>query len=379
MGISSKSFVIATSKFQSTLVDVYANNKPFNLDVFFEDYLNKKVLLVTTSELYELHAEKVVNFFNSRGISMHVFFIPSGEKSKSMETAVAIIDEALSIPLERKDALLAFGGGVVCDVVAFACSIYMRGISLIFFPTTLLAQVDAAVGGKTAINHPRGKNLIGSFYHPDYIFMNISNLKTLNQREVRSGLSEVIKYGIIYDSQFFSYLEEYSNIFSGLKVDDASMDYWYEVVAKSVDIKRAVVEEDTEEGGLRAILNFGHTVGHALERYYGYEDILVHGEAVAIGMIFAAHLSMQKGYIDQKDYDRIFYVLNAVGFTLKLSELVSDISELPSLDDLFVYMYKDKKVDQGILRFVLIDSIGHAFVSKEISQIELKNAMEAIL
>jgi 3-dehydroquinate synthase len=274
--------------------------------------------------------------------------LPDGEAYKNLETLNQVFDELLSKACDRKTVLFALGGGVVGDLTGFAAASYMRGIPFVQVPTTLLSQVDSSVGGKTAVNHPLGKNMIGAFYQPIRVICDLDTLKTLPQRELSAGLAEVIKYGPIADMDFFNWIE--SNIEGLMSRDPYRLAY---AVKRSCEIKAEVVGQDERETGLRAILNFGHTFGHAIEAGLGF-GVWLHGEAVGCGMVMAAHLSHRLGLVDASFVNRLTRLLIQAGLPVKGPKL-GGVEYLH-------HMRVDKKSQAGEIKFVLINSPGQVIV-----------------
>jgi 3-dehydroquinate synthase len=285
--------------------------------------------------------------------------VAPGEASKCFPVLAKVSEQLLKLGVERGDAVVALGGGVVGDLGGFAASILRRGVRLVQIPTTLLAQVDSSVGGKTGIDTPQGKNLIGTFHQPSLVVADISVLNTLEPREFRAGYAEVIKYGLLGDAQFFAWLESsWPQIFSGEGRDRA------EAIATSCRAKTAIVEADErEESDTRALLNLGHTFGHALEAYAGYSDRLLHGEAIAMGMRLAFTFSVERGLCSETDAARVANHLAAVGLP---GEIGSIPGEPPTAERLLALMAQDKKVKGGKLALVLVRGIGAAFVERNV-------------
>jgi 3-dehydroquinate synthase len=310
----------------------------------------KKVMLVTNETVGPLYEKQVRQALSDYEVDSVV--LPDGEQYKNWETLNLIFDALLEKAHSRKTTIVALGGGVVGDMAGFAASAYQRGVDFIQVPTTLLSQVDSSVGGKTAINHPLGKNMIGAFYQPKAVIIDILTLQTLAPKEVSAGLAEVIKYGLIRKPEFFTWLEE--NIQALKCLDSDALSY---AIQESCECKAEVVEKDEKEGGLRAILNLGHTFGHAIETYEGYGAWL-HGEAVAAGTVMAAKLSCLEGWITHEDVERISALLLAADLPVTGPEgmLASEYERL---------MAVDKKVLDGTLRLVLLKSIGEAVVTSE--------------
>jgi 3-dehydroquinate synthase len=288
--------------------------------------------------------------------------VPRGERYKNLKIASQIYDDLVKFSAHRDSLIIALGGGVIGDLAGFVAATYMRGISYIQVPTTLLAQVDAAIGGKTAVNHPKCKNLIGSFFQPKLVHIDIQTLTTLPARELRTGLAEVVKYGVIEDADFFKFLEANSHhlttkAFESPDTLRASLKVWQTIVAESAKIKARVVEKDEREGGLRMILNFGHTIGHALETLTKYKAYN-HGEAVAMGMVAAAKVANRRKMIGQEAVSRIISLLEKLG-------LPTEIERLPSkkiLESLAI----DKKVRAGKVQFVLPERIGKVVIKNNV-------------
>lgn len=298
------------------------------------------------ADQYLLLTDKNVNAYYGELVTAAVgkencqkYIIEPGEASKTMETVIQILSYMLEQQFTRKSVLIALGGGVVGDIAGFCASIYMRGIDWIQLPTTLLAQVDSSVGGKTGVNMPQGKNVIGSFYQPQAVIVDTDVLKTLPKREMISGIGEVIKYGIIYDYNFFSYINK--NLYQLLALEK---DVLEKVIYDCCRMKAAVVAEDEREGGLRKILNFGHTFGHGLEAATNYEKY-THGEAVLIGMVLEAKMALDMGWIDREYYEEMKAVIMKTGISLDLSELDRGL--------LLDKMMGDKKNRENRISFIL--------------------------
>ncbi len=310
----------------------------------------QQVMVVTNKTIAPLYLDTLLQSLS--GLQVYTHILPDGEEYKNLEVLDGIFDELLKVPCDRQTTMIALGGGVVGDITGFAAACYQRGVPFVQIPTTLLAQVDSSVGGKTAVNHPRGKNMIGAFYQPRCVIADISTLNTLDNRQLSAGLAEVIKYGLIRDLNFFIWLE--SNIDQLLKRDPQVL---AEAILRSCANKAEVVAEDELEGGARALLNLGHTFGHAIEAGMGYGNWL-HGEAVATGMLMAADLSCRSGWISRQDVSRIATLLVRAGLP------VEPPSEL-DVERYLQLMMVDKKVKDGRIRLVLLKEIGKAFVSDD--------------
>lgn len=306
-----------------------------------------KVGIITNPLVNGLYGGRVVSSLKKTGFLPAVIEIPDGEEYKNLETVSNIYDNLISNKMERSSLIIALGGGVVGDIAGFAAATYLRGVPFIQIPTTLLSQVDSSVGGKTGVNHSKGKNLIGAFYQPSLVLIDSDVLKTLAQREIRAGLAEVIKYGIIKDANLFSFLEK--NHQDILKLGN-SVDY---AIERSCEIKADVVEKDEREKGLRAILNFGHTFGHAIESLTDYKEFK-HGEAVAIGMVMAAGLSYKMGICSHDTYQRIKNIVEMFGLPAAPPQIEPD--------RFIKAMETDKKAAGANLRFVLVKDIGEVMI-----------------
>ncbi|MEZ6127332.1 MAG: 3-dehydroquinate synthase [Planctomycetaceae bacterium] len=308
-----------------------------------------KCFVVTDTNVLQPHANAVKAALAAAGAEIRVVCVKAGEASKSLQEMSELYDELVDFKADRGTVVLAVGGGVIGDLSGFVSATYARGLPLIQVPTTLLSMVDSSVGGKTGVNHPKGKNLIGAFHQPRGVLIDTDTLQTLPDREYRSGLAEVIKYGVILDEEFFAYLEQ--NV-AGLNSRDA--DVLRHVVARSCQLKADVVQEDEyETKGLRAILNYGHTYAHAFEALSGYGTLL-HGEAVAIGMVCASRLARTLGRIDDNDVRRQIGLLQSVQLPVSVSDELRQRQR-----EILACMSLDKKTVAGDLKFVLPDRIGH--------------------
>ncbi len=321
---------------------------------------NKRVVVVTDSHVGPLHADTVLAPFKASGHKTHLITVPAGESSKSFDGLKFLMDALLDCGLDRKDVVIALGGGVIGDLTGFACAIYMRGIDFIQIPTTVLAQVDSSVGGKTAIDHEKGKNLIGAFHQPRLVLCDLGLLSTLPAREIRCGYAEIIKYGLLGDRAFFDWLEH--NVKDVLALEPASIQH---AVARSVEMKAEIVAADEREGGQRALLNLGHTFGHALEAEVGFGDTLLHGEAVAIGMAQAFRYSALNLDCSEEDEARAIAAIRHAGLPTRMGE----IRNAPfDAERLLTHMGHDKKAEGGTLTFVLVHGIGDAYVAKQVDR-----------
>ncbi|WDA11899.1 3-dehydroquinate synthase [Paracoccus marcusii] len=313
-----------------------------------------RVAIVTDATVAGLHLAPLQAALRDAGIASEALVLPAGEGTKSWSHLTACVDWLLDQQVERRDVVMALGGGVIGDLVGFAAAILRRGVRFVQLPTTLLAQVDSSVGGKTGINSAHGKNLVGAFHQPSLVLADIDVLDTLRPRDFLSGYGEVAKYGLLGDADFFAWLEENGPDLArnaGLR---------QQAVAHSVAMKAGIVTRDETEQGERALLNLGHTFGHALEAATGYSDRLLHGEGVAIGCALAFDLSARMGLCSQEAPSRVLAHLRQMGMPARLSEIPG---ALPDDGGLIALMGQDKKVVDGQLRFVLARGIGEAFVS----------------
>ena len=317
---------------------------------------------IVTDEFVATHwLRKTEASLKDAGIATSRIVVDEGEASKSYEGIEFVCEELIAAKIERNDLVVALGGGVVGDLAGFAAAIVRRGLDFVQVPTSLLAQVDSSVGGKTGINSPQGKNLVGAFHQPILVVADTAVLDTLSPRQFRAGYAEVAKYGLLGDEAFFAWLEtNHAEIFKG----GAAREH---AVATSCRAKAAIVARDERETGERALLNLGHTFGHALETATGFSDRLYHGEGVSIGMVLAAELSAQLGMIADTDVARIQRHLSAVGLPTRLQDIAGFKQEgLADADKLMTLMAQDKKVKRGRLTFILMKAIGQAVVSSDV-------------
>lgn len=330
-------------------------------DLIAAKLAQNKVAIVTNTTVAALYLAPLSQALKASGVDAVAIALPDGEAYKNWETLNQIFDALLVQRCERKTTLIALGGGVIGDLAGFAAAVYQRGMPFIQIPTTLLAQVDSAVGGKTAINHPSGKNMIGAFYQPQAVLADTDTLNTLPERELAAGIAEVIKYGLIRDPGFFEWLE--MNMIRLLARDPEALAY---AIERSCRNKADIVALDERENGVRALLNLGHTFGHAIEAGLGFGNWL-HGEAVAAGMVLAAKLSLRLGLITGHDVERITDILARAKLPVKAPDLgVERYLELMGLD---------KKVEGGKIRFVLLKRIGEAFVTDEVPDTALADIL----
>ncbi len=339
-----------------------------NFPNFLNVTLNRKFLAIVTDKTVEnLHLPGLVEALSGAGVETKILSIDPGEGSKSWKTLQMTVDWMLESKIERNDIVVALGGGVVGDLVGFAAAILRRGIRFIQCPTSLLAQVDSAVGGKTGINSIHGKNLVGAFYQPSQVISDISTLKTIKDRDFLAGYGEVVKYGLLGDYDFFCWLEK-----NFIHIKEREMDTLIKAVAHSCKMKAEIVINDEKEHGDRALLNLGHTFCHALEAATGYSERMLHGEGVAIGCILAFDLSAKMGLTSQEDPVRIKKHFSEMGVLNSIKE-ISGV--LPDADSLVKLMFQDKKVVNGNLNLILTKGIGKAFIARDIDPNLIKSVI----
>lgn len=315
-----------------------------------------RVALVSNDVIWPLYGRALADALASSNIKVIPIILPDGESHKGWPALNMIFDALLEHACDRKTTLIALGGGVIGDITGFAAATYQRGVPFIQIPTTLLAQVDSSVGGKTAINHPRGKNMIGAFYQPQLVLADTDTLVTLPNRELRAGLAEVIKYGLILDAKFFNWLEK--NLAALLAREPVVLTH---AITRSCQIKADVVADDERETaaeGGRALLNLGHTFGHAIETALGY-GIWLHGEAIACGMVLATKFSHSLGFVDVETVTRTQQIFEAAGLPTAMPNI--------SADEMLQHMGRDKKNDAGVIKLILLKSIGKAYIDATIS------------
>lgn len=325
--------------------------------------IGKKIAVVSNQTVSELYGQKVLNSLKKELFDASLIVIPDGEIYKDYFWAYHILTKLLEMGFDRKSCLIALGGGVVGDITGFVASIYMRGIPYIQIPTTLLAQVDSSVGGKTAVNHSLGKNMIGTFWQPSLVWIDVDTLNSLNEREFLSGLAEVIKYGVIWDAEFFEFLEKNRN-----KILTHDKDILIKIIKRSCEIKSEVVSRDERESSLRAILNYGHSVGHAIETLTGYTSYL-HGEAISIGMVYEAKLSHMLGFLTKEEFERIRKILKEYGLPV-------DMPAIFESSEIIKAILLDKKNIQGKIRMVIPEKIGKMKINFEVNENDLKRSID---
>ncbi|ACB53788.1 3-dehydroquinate synthase [Crocosphaera subtropica ATCC 51142] len=329
--------------------------------------LEQKILVISNPEIFDYYGEIVINSLKQAGFKVFSHVIPAGETYKTLDSISKIYDTALKHRLERASTLLALGGGVIGDMTGFAAATWLRGINFIQVPTSLLAMVDASIGGKTGVNHPQGKNLIGAFYQPRLVLIDPIVLKTLPVREFRAGMAEVIKYGVIWNQGLFNQLERQKKLDS---LDSINLETIQTIITQSCQAKVDVVSQDEKEAGLRAILNYGHTIGHALESLTGYREIN-HGEAVALGMVAAGKIAVKLGMWKEEMSQRQKNIIQKAALPVIVDYPLKSQAILESLQ-------LDKKVKAGKVRFILPTDIGQVEIREGVPSEVITRVLEEI-
>lgn len=360
----------------SQRLTINMNNKPIYDIVYEQDFSrlakelapleiqDKKICIITDSRVKGFYADEVRDELKDNCKGIFVYDFPDGEQSKNLDTVKNIYTYLIQNKFDRKDLLLALGGGVVGDTTGFVAATYLRGVDFVQIPTTLLAQVDSSIGGKTGVDVSSYKNMVGAFYMPRLVYTNVSTLLTLSDEQFSSGMGEVIKHGLIQDKAYYQWL---------LRNKDAigrrELSVCMEMIAGSDEIKRRVVEQDPTEQGLRALLNFGHTLGHALEKQLSFS--MLHGHCVGLGCLGAVRLSILKGYLDEDCLLGLRSLMESLGMPVKVEEILKEnvVEDTKS----------DKKMDGDAIRFILLRSVGEAFVDRTVTEEDMMAALDEIL
>jgi len=324
----------------------------------------RKICVVSESTVGPLYSDVVCDALRKTGASVFCFTFKAGEASKNLGTVQDLYEFLIRNHFDRKDMLAALGGGVVGDLTGFAAATYLRGIRFIQIPTSLLAQTDSSVGGKTGVDFRSYKNMVGAFYQPVLVYMNMSVLSSLSRREFISGMGEIIKHGIIRDRKYFAWLQDHVQAICSLDPDTLE-----QMIYVSCQIKKEVVEHDQKERGERAVLNFGHTLGHSIEKLCGFT--MYHGECVVLGMICALHISAERGLITREEADSCMRLFEAFGFPLTVSGI--------SAEDVIRVSKSDKKMDRGVIQFILIHPFGHAMIDRTVTDEEMRDALKEVI
>lgn len=325
--------------------------------------IKRRVLIITDTNIAPLYLSQVRMSLNDTVSELHSIVLPAGESQKTLQTVQHLYQILMENHFDRDDFLVALGGGVIGDITGFTAATYLRGISYIQVPTTLLAQTDSSIGGKTGVDFVGYKNMIGAFYPPKTVIMNLNTLNTLPHRQFAAGMAEIIKYGLIWNATFFNWLTVHGAQILSLDQTDL-----LQMIQSCCEYKRDVVQKDPKDRGIRKILNYGHTLGHALEKYKNFS--LLHGECVGLGMLAAARISRDRGLLSVAEEETIRSALSFYS--------LPTCTEISDPDALMQMMFSDKKVSAGHLQFVLLDQIGHSFLAKDVSSIEIKTAIDAI-
>lgn len=360
-------------KMKNRIVEVNAGGVPaykIHIEDTFEnlpEYLaefsmnERKVCIITDDNVAPLYLEEVKLQLEKAAKQVFAFVIPAGEQNKTLDTVKNIYEFLIQNKMERKDYLVALGGGVVGDITGFAAATYLRGISFIQVPTTLLSQVDSSIGGKTGVDFDSYKNMVGAFHQPSMVLINVNTLQTLPGEQLASGMGEVLKHGLIQDENYYEWIINHMDGILARKPVVLA-----KTVLGSVEIKGKVVEKDPNEKGLRAILNFGHTLGHAIEKLENFQ--MLHGECVALGMICASYISWKRGYISEEEFFEIRDM--QVGFSLPITY------EGAGAEDILAVSRSDKKMENGTIKFILLKELGKAEIFRDVTEKEMKEALE---
>lgn len=360
----------------SKLITVNYNQKPCYNIVIENDFSKlaenvtkleisgRKLAVITDSNVGPLYADKVAQCLKETGNNIFVYTFEAGEKNKNLNTVQDVYEFLIKNKFDRKDMLVALGGGVVGDLTGFAAATYLRGIDFIQVPTSLLAQVDSSIGGKTGVDFRAYKNMVGAFHQPRLVYMNTSTLSSLNTRLFNSGFGEILKHGLIKDASYFQWLKD--NIEKIAALDSG---YLEEMIYRSCEIKRKVVENDPTEKGERAQLNFGHTLGHAIEKQMNFE--LYHGECVVLGMIAALNICVERGTITKEEYDDIYNTFKAYNFPMTVDKT--------TIDDVIAASKNDKKMDGNKVKFILLKKVGEAYIDMIVDDNTMRRSLKNVV
>jgi len=330
----------------------------------YEDIKGRKIGIITDSNVGPIYADAVKEALAQVCDNIFVYTITAGEENKNLSTVNGVYECLISNKFDRKDILAALGGGVTGDLTGFAAATYLRGIDFFQIPTTLLAQVDSSIGGKTAVDFNAYKNMVGAFHNPRLVYMNMSTFKTLDDRQFASGMAEILKHGLIKNGPYYEWL-----INNFYEINEREADVLEEMVYQSCLVKKAVVEKDPTEKGERALLNFGHTLGHAIEKHMNFE--LTHGECVALGTICASFISYKRELLSAEEYYEIRDMFVPFNLPISMTEL--------DIDSIIDNTKNDKKCESGKIKFILLKKIGKAFIEKSVTEDEMRAALEEII
>ena len=358
------------------LLNVSFGDKPAYKIVFEQDYskitdylsdLNmsgRRFMIITDSNAGKLYMDELIDQIKPISKSVHSYTFPAGEASKNLDTVNNCYEQLINAGFDRNDVLIALGGGVAGDLCGFVAASYLRGIRFIQAPTSLLAMVDSSIGGKTGVDYKSYKNMVGAFHQPALVYMNLSTLKTLPDDQFNSGMGEVIKSGLIKDAQLYAWLKE-----NHISIKSKSYDILLDMIYRSCQVKKAVVEKDPQEKGERALLNFGHTIGHSIEKLMDFK--LLHGECVCIGMAAASYLSMKRGKISLNEYQDILDTIKLFNGPCKVSGL--------SAESIYEVTKLDKKMDADKIRFILLDGIGNSVIDNTVTKEKMIEAINTVI
>lgn len=344
-------------------IDLEPNFQNFQMAVQDLHLEKKKVCIVTDSNVSTLYAKELQEVLQGLCAKVVLFVFPAGEENKNLDTVKKLYEFLIVEKFDRKDMLVALGGGVVGDLTGFTAATYLRGIDFIQVPTTLLAQVDSSIGGKTGVDFDSYKNMVGAFHMPRLVYMNLNTLQTLSERQFAAGMAEIIKHGMIQDIDYYQYLISHKK-----KIENRDYETLKQMVTRSCEIKGYVVETDPTELGIRAWLNFGHTIGHAVEKLKNFE--LLHGECVALGMVAALWISWKQNRIAKEELQEAEKLLKSYQLPIRVSGL--------DAEQVLAATKSDKKMEAGAIKFVLLKKMGEAFVNKEVTEEELLGAIQYI-
>ncbi len=342
--------------------EIFLEDSFYGLEAAVESFSRgRRVCIVTDDTVAEFYLDEVKKIMLSCAASVTVFVFPAGEEHKTLAVVQSLYETLIQAEFDRHDLLLALGGGVVGDLTGFAAATYLRGIRFIQLPTTLLAQIDSSVGGKTGVDFLSYKNMVGAFHQPSLVYSNVKTLKTLSDEQFKSGLGELLKYGLILDAAFYEWIGSHEK-----EIESRSPEALRYVVSRCCELKRDIVEQDPEDrSGARAVLNFGHTIGHAIEKLEDFS--LPHGICVALGSIGAAYISFKRGFLTKEEFRDICACYQAFGLPLSFKG--------PSAEEVVKATKKDKKMEAGKIRFILLKEIGQSFVAADVTDQEIEEAV----
>lgn len=361
--------------YQDKLVVNYEGKPVYNI-IFDKDFTslqeillslnlkNRRFMIITDTNVENLYLQKLTEILKPIANLVSSFTIEAGESSKNLNSVSQVYNKLIEDKFDRNDIIIALGGGVVGDLAGFAAATYLRGIDFIQVPTTLLAMADSSIGGKTGVDFMAYKNMVGAFHQPKLVYMNLSTLKSLPEREFNSGMSEIIKHGLIKDAEFYKWLKDNMN-----EVKSLNYEALKQMVIRSCKVKKDVVEADPKEKGERALLNFGHTIGHAIEKLYDFK--LLHGECVAIGMVAAAYISCKRSFLSESDLEDISKTIMSYGLPVKISGL--------SPEEIYTVTKLDKKMESDKIKYVYLEKIGKAVIDTTVSKDEIIDAINFVL